>query len=135
MATAPHNKSPNAKAAELRGERTWTGWRLSTLTEQVLRHNQRDVTERDLRGVGCLEYLKVKLLTPTERHHVRLRRPAPLTSDMVTYYALRMNVAERLTAAQLKSWRAALPTPEELDEMVLNLTEHLFYRTTRRSAD
>ncbi|WP_460739392.1 hypothetical protein [Nocardioides ginkgobilobae] len=54
---------------------------------------------------------------------------------MVTYYALRMNVAERLTAAQLKSWRAALPTPEELDEMVLNLTEHLFYRTTRRSAD
>jgi len=128
----PHNKSPNAKAAEGRGEHTWTGWRLAILVEQVLRYNKRDVTEDDLRGVRCLEYLKVKLLSPTERHHVRLRRPAPLRSDMVTYYALRTRDVEKLTAARLAMWRDDLPTPVELDEMVVNLTDHLFYRETRR---
>lgn len=132
MSAPPHNKSPNAKAAEGRGERTWTGWRLGTLVEQVLRHNRRDVTEDDLRGVRCLEYLKVKLLEPTERHHVRLRRPAPLASDMVTYYAVRAKDAERLTSAQLARWRDSLPSPSELDDMVMNLTDQLFYRKTRR---
>ncbi|WP_285838959.1 hypothetical protein [Nocardioides sp. P86] len=41
-------------------------------------------------------------------------------------------MAERLTAAQLANWRDALPTFAELDKMVLNLTDQLFYRKTRR---
>jgi len=51
---------------------------------------------------------------------------------MVTYYALRTRDVEKLTAARLAMWRDDLPTPVELDEMVVNLTDHLFYRETRR---
>ena len=132
MAKAQHNKSVNARDAERRGERTWTGWRLGLLSEQIISHNKRGVSEEDLRGVRCLEYLKVKLLKPTEPHHVRLRRPAPLTSEMVTYYAIRSRDAERLTPSMLASWRNNLPSATELDEMVMNLTDHLFYRGSRR---
>ncbi len=51
---------------------------------------------------------------------------------MVSYYAVRAKDAERLTYARLARWRDSLPSPSELDEMVMNLTDQLFYRKTRR---
>lgn len=127
-----HNNSPNARAAEGRGERTWTGWGLSLLIDEALRCNQRDLTRRDLVRVKCLEYLKVMLLERTERHHVRLRMSAELKNDRVFYYAINAEKARKLTSAEVARWRAHLPAPDELDEMVYNLTDHVFYRGTRR---
>ncbi len=60
----PHSKSERARAAEIRGEHTWRGWRLAELIEQVLRWNRGGLTAKDLRRVKNLEYLKVKLLFP-----------------------------------------------------------------------
>ena len=48
---APHNKSKNARLAEARGERTWTNFTLKLLIEEVIRLNEKDVTEASLRAV------------------------------------------------------------------------------------
>jgi hypothetical protein len=124
----PHNKSERARAAELNGERTWTNWRLRDLVDQVLRINTRDVEARDLRSVGNLEFLKVKLLVPTAKHHTGLRMPEPVTLKQDQYYGLNVRAAERLNAAQIARWRSHPPTDEELDEAVENLTGKRYYR-------
>jgi len=67
-AKVPHHKSDNARLAAGRGERVWTSWTLRRLIDDVLKLNERDVAEKDLRSVKCLEYLRVKLLEPTEEH-------------------------------------------------------------------
>ena len=127
----PHNKSGRARAAESRGQHTWTGWRLAELIEQVLRWNRHGLTAKDLRRVKNLEYLKVKLLVPTERHHTGLRMPEPVTLKQDKYFALNTVAAERLTALDLAKWRDDPPTPDELDEAVENLTGKLYYRVRR----
>lgn len=126
----PHNKSRRAKEAEGRGERTWTNWQRGPLIEEVLRVNQRDLGASDLRSVKPLEYLKVKLLVPTERHHVRLRLVG-LQSEQVHYYGINRKLVDSLTTAKVRGWARTQPTDAELDEMVENLTGHLFYRQRR----
>lgn len=124
----PHNKSDRARAAELRGERTWTNWRLSDLVQEVGRLNTRGVTEFDLRQVRNLEYLKVKLLVPTEEHHTKLRMPAPLTLNKDQFFALDTKLAAKLTPETISKWRDRPPTPDELDEAVENLAGRRYYR-------
>jgi len=43
-----------------------------------VRYNNHGVTEADLRQVRNLEYLKVKLLVRTAKHHTGLRMPEPV---------------------------------------------------------
>lgn len=124
----PHNKSERARAAEVRGERTWTGWRLAELIDQVVRVNTGGVTATDLRGVKNLEYLKVKLLRPTEKHHTGLRMESPVKLKQDQYYGVNLAVAEKLAPATIANWRATMPTPDELDAAVENLTGRRYYR-------
>ncbi|GGD06723.1 hypothetical protein GCM10007231_01860 [Nocardioides daphniae] len=127
----PSNKSVNARGAEGRGERTWTNWRLRDLVEQVIACNRNGLSPLDVRAVKPLEYLKVKLLVPTEPHHVRLRMPDPLTSEKVQYYGLDRKRAEKLRPQDLRAWKDRRPSSDELDEMVENLTGRVFYRQRR----
>lgn len=127
----PHNKSKRARDAEARGERTWTGWRVADLIEQVLRVNKRGVSEKDLRGVRNLEILKVKLLLITEPHHTKLRMPEPLKPQLDQYYGLNVRKAESLTPTEVGTWRTSFRTAEELDDAVKNLTKYEYYRRTR----
>lgn len=124
----PHNKSPRAKAAETRGERVWTGWQLRELVDQVLRCNSQGVTEEQIRAVRNLEYLKVKLIRPSEMHHTGLRMPGSLQSKKDQYFQLNQVRAEQLKSSELENWRANPPTDEELDEAVENLTGRRYYR-------
>lgn len=124
----PHNKSDRARDAEARGERTWTNWRLGDLIQQVLRCNTRDVKELDLRQVRNLEYLKVKLLVPTEKHHTGLRMPDPVTLKQDQYFALNGKMAAKLSRETVAMWREKPPTIDELDEAVENLTGRRYYR-------
>lgn len=124
----PHNKSHRARDAEARGERTWTNWQLGDLVREVRRLNARGVTEDGLRQVRNLEYLKVKLLVPTEKHHTKLRMPEPLTGKQDQYFALNTKAAAKLTPETVALWRDRPPTPDELDEAVENLTGRRYYR-------
>lgn len=124
----PHNKSDRARDAESRSERTWTNWQLGYLAREVRRLNTRGVTELDLRQVKNLEYLKVKLLVPTEKHHTKLRMPEPLTLKKDQFFALNTKVAAKLTPEIVATWRDRPPTPDELDEAVENLTGRRYYR-------
>lgn len=128
----PHNKSERARAAETRGERTWTGWRLAELVDQILRLNRKGVSEREVRSVKPLEYLKVKVLEPSECHHTGLRMPDPLGGKQDQYFRVRRKVAENLTSQELALWRAKGLSDEELDEAVFNLTGRSYYRQRRQ---
>ena len=128
--STPHNKSKRAREAEARGERTWTNWRLAHLVDEALRLNHRGLTSSDLRSVRPLEFLKVKLLVPTEHHHVRLRIEE-LRGDQVHYYGINRKLASSLTRSEVQDWIRARPTESEIDEMVENLTGHRFYRQRR----
>jgi len=128
----PHNKSERARDAEARGERTWTGWRLTDLVDQVLRVNTRGLEAKDLRDVKNLEFLKVKLLASTENHHTGLRMPEPVTRKQDQYFGLNTKVAAKLNSREVAKWRARLPTDQELDEAVRNRTGRYYYRETRR---
>lgn len=92
--------------------------------------NQRGLGASDLRSVKPLEYLKVKLLIPTEHHHVRLRLVG-LRSDQVHYYGINRKLVDSLTAAKVREWALTRPSESEIDEMVENLTGHRFYRQRR----
>lgn len=131
-ARTPHNKSERARAAEVRGERTWTGWRLADLIEQVVALNSRDVSAKDLRAVKNLEYLKVKLLVPTEAHHTGLRMSSPVTLKQDQFFGVAARRAERLRASEVARWRDDPPTDEELDRAVENLTGRKYYREKRK---
>lgn len=127
----PHNKSDRARDAEARGEHTWTGWRLAELIDQVLRVNRRGLTAKNLRDVRSLEYLKVKLLVPTQRHHTGLRMPQPVTLKQDQYFAVNTTLAEKLTPREVSTWRDFPMAPEELDEAVENLTGRKYYREAK----
>lgn len=127
----PRNKSEGARAAEVRGERTWTGWRLRDLIDQVLRANTRGVTEQDLRSVRNLQLLKVKLLVPTEKHHTGLRMPEPVTLKQDQYFGLNIGLAAKLQTREVARWRDNPPSDDELDEAVENLTGRRYYRERR----
>ena len=92
--------------------------------------NQRGLDASDLRSVKPLEYLKVKLLVPTEHHHVRLRL-AGLESEQVHYYSINRKLVDLLTTAKVRDWARTRPTEADIDEMVENLTGHRFYRQRR----
>lgn len=109
-----HHKSYNARLAEGRGERVWSSWTLALLIQDVLQANQRDVTEEDLRSVRSRDYLRVKLLEPTEPHHVARRMPPPHADRRAWYYRVDPDVARKLTAATLSKWRANLPDAAEV---------------------
>lgn len=128
--STPHNKSKRAREAEVRGERTWTNWRLEQLIEDALRLNHKGLTASNLRSVKPLEYLKVKLLVRTAPHHVRLRF-AELKGDQVQYYEINRKLIGSLAPARVRSWSETAPTDPELDEMVMNLTGRRFYRQQR----
>ena len=127
----PHNKSEGARAAERRGERIWTNWRLTDLLVQVVSVNKHGLTESDLRSVKNLELLKVKLLAPTAKHHTGRRMPPPVQSKQDQYYGLRMKVAQRLSRADVAQWRDQPPTDAELGEAIKNLTGRSYYRESR----
>lgn len=124
----PHNKSDRAREAEARGEHTWTHWRLADLIQQVLRCNSNGVTEADLRQVRNLEYLKVKLLVPTAKHHTGLRMPEPVRLKQDQYFGLNGKMAAKLSPQTVTMWRENPPTPAELNQAVENLTGRRFYR-------
>ena len=124
----PRNKSDRAIEAEFRGERVWTGWRLRDLAEQILRVNLHGVTEKQIRAVRNLEYLKVKLLRPSQQHHTGLRMPGSVQSKKDRYFRLDQARANKLKPSDLESWRAHQPTEEELDEAVENLAGRRYYR-------
>ena len=105
---------------------------MSDLTEQVVRLNTRGLTAKDLRAVRSLDYLKVKLLVPTAKHHTGLRMPEPVTLKQDQYYGVNATLAVKLTAREVRSWRDGPPTPEELDEAVENLTGRRYYREAKR---
>lgn len=127
----PHNKSARAIAAEIRGERTWTGWRLTDLIDQIVRVNSRGVTAQDLRAVRNLHLLKVKLLVPTEKHHTGLRMPEPVTRKQDQYFGLNADLAAKLRPGEVAHWRDNPPSDDELDEAVENLTGRRYYRERR----
>ena len=128
----PRNKSVGARDAEARGERTWTKWRLRDLIDQVLRINTNGVQASDLRNVRNLEYLKVKLLEPTARHHTGLRMPDPVTFKQDQYFGLSATAAKKLQPEEIARWRARPPSADELDQAVENLTGRRYYRERRR---
>lgn len=128
----PHNKSQRAQEAEARGERTWTGWRLGELIDQVIAVNTRGLTGDELRVVRNLEYLKVKLLVPTATHHTGLRMPEPVKLKQDLYFAVDRKVATKLSCADVARWRENAPTPEELDSAVANLTGRTYSRQRRQ---
>jgi hypothetical protein len=104
---------------------------LSELIEQVLRWNRRGLTAKDLRRVKNLEYLKVKLLVPKERHHTGLRMPQPVTLKQDQYFAVDIVEAEKLTPVVVAEWREDAPSSDELDEAIENLTGKRYYRQRR----
>lgn len=126
----PHNRSTRAREAEARGERTWTNWRLEHLVQEALRLNHKGLTAANLRSVKPLEYLKVKLLVPTDPHHVHLRIDE-LKGEMAQFYGVNRKLLSSLSPAKVGSWSVARPTDSELDEMVINLTGRRFYRQRR----
>ena len=117
-----HHKSDNARLAEGRGERVWSSWTLALLIQEVLKQNQRDVTEADLRPVRSCEYLRVKLLGPTEQHHVARRMPPPHNDRKAWYYQVDPKDAGKLTRAEVTTWRANRPDDVELDRLVRDKT-------------
>ena len=121
-AKVPHHKSDNATLAEGRGERVWSSWTLALLTLEVLKLNRRDVTAADLRAVRSRDYLRVKLLEPTEQHHVARRMPPPHNSRKAWYYRVDEKAARRLTSAQVAKWRARRPDDDELKRLVIEKT-------------
>ena len=128
MSNKESNKSESARRAESLGERTWTGWRLGLLIDQVLSCNIHGLNATHLRSVRPLEFLKVKLLVRTEPHHVRLLMQPEIRGDKVQYYALDVKKAKKLKPVHLEDWVSSLPSPGQLDEMVLNLTDRVYYR-------
>ncbi len=111
----------------------WTSWTLALLIEEVLKVNERDVTEKDLRAIKSREYLRVKLLQATKQHHVALRMPQPHNLRMAWYYRIDSKVARKLTAAEAQRWRANRPDDEELDIQVNDKTGKVYYRSHRRA--
>jgi hypothetical protein len=127
----PHHKSDNAKLAEGRGERVWTKWTLKLLIEEVLRLNERDVTEKDIRAVRSLEYIRVKVLEATEQHHVARRMPPPHNRRMAWYYRVDPKVARKLSSADVQRWSASRPDDAELDIQVKDKTGKVYHRSHR----
>jgi len=93
-----------------------------------VRYNSHGVTGADLRQVRNLEYLKVKLLVRTAKHHTGLRMPEPVRLKQDQYFGLNSKVAAKLSPQTLDMWRENPPTPAELDQTVENLTGRRFYR-------
>ena len=123
-------KSINAKAAEKRGEFPWTRWTLGELIDQVLRVNSKGLTAADLRRVRCLEYLKVKLLTQTEHHHMKDKYGE---SREVLYWCIDRREARKLTRRNIDYLISRKPTPAELDRAVLQKTDNRYWRNHYRS--
>lgn len=85
-----------------------------------------------MRSVGNLEFLKVKLLEPTAKHHTGLRMPNPVTLKQDQYFGLNVTVARKLSPQEIARWRTHAPTDDELDEAVENLTGRRYYRERKR---